>query len=73
MKFPLVALILIVFTPANFVKGADAKSPDQGEPAASLPPSAPVPAKRVVVWDGEQASKGAGWVNPKRFNWTADG
>ncbi|MEN9676291.1 MAG: hypothetical protein RIS76_2187 [Verrucomicrobiota bacterium] len=29
------------------------------------PPAASTPAKRVVVWDGEQAIKGAGWVNPK--------
>ena len=26
---------------------------------------APVSVKRVVVWDGEQANIGAGWVNPK--------
>jgi Carbohydrate binding domain (family 11) len=65
MHSPLVALTLIAFTAANVVSGADAKSPDQGEPAASLPPSAPASAKRVVVWDGEQASRGNGWVNPK--------
>ncbi len=64
MHFLLVALTLFVFTAANVSNGADAKSPDQGGPAASLPPSAPVSAKRVVVWDGEQASRGAGWVNP---------
>ena len=33
-------------------------------PAADVAGGTPVPVKRVVVWDGEQASKGAGWVNP---------
>ena len=31
--------------------------------AESAAPAAPV--KRLVVWDGEQATKGAGWANPK--------
>ena len=33
--------------------------------ADSAAPSASTPIKRVVVWDGEQATKGSGWVNPK--------
>ena len=33
--------------------------------AAAAAPSAAVPVKRLVVWDGEQANKGAGWANPK--------
>ncbi len=34
-------------------------------PAESAAPSASASPKRVVVWDGEQATKGSGWVNPK--------
>lgn len=33
--------------------------------ADSAAPSASTPVKRIVVWDGEQATKGSGWVNPK--------
>ncbi len=32
--------------------------------AAEAASGIPIPANRVVVWDGEQASLGAGWVNP---------
>jgi Carbohydrate binding domain (family 11) len=65
VKFPLVALTLIAFTAAKVASGDDAKSPGQAESAASSLPSAPAPAKRMVVWDGEQAVKGTGWTNPK--------
>ena len=38
----------------------------QAEPAAPSSPSPALPSvKRMVVWDGEQATKGAGWSNPK--------
>lgn len=33
--------------------------------AAAPAPPASAAARRVVVWDGEQARKGSGWVNPK--------
>ena len=33
-------------------------------PATSVPPTS-ASLKRLVVWDGEQAAKGAGWANPK--------
>ena len=33
--------------------------------ADSAAPSESTPVKCVVVWDGEQATKGSGWVNPK--------
>ncbi|MGB7760201.1 MAG: hypothetical protein WBL61_10245 [Bryobacteraceae bacterium] len=32
--------------------------------AAPADPTQPVPVKRIIVWDGEQANIGAGWVNP---------
>jgi hypothetical protein len=33
--------------------------------AAEVNGEMPVPLKSVVVWDGEKATKGAGWSNPK--------
>src|ERR1017187_4550219 len=63
MQSSLVALTLIAFTAAEAASGTDAKPPGQGEPAASSLPSAQASAKRGVVWDGEQVSKGTGWVN----------
>lgn len=65
MQSSLVALALIAFTAAEVASGDDAKPPGQAEPAASSLPSAQAWAKRVVVWDGEQAVKGTGWTNPK--------
>jgi hypothetical protein len=62
MRPSLMALTLIALSVA--VGRADSGT---NRPAATT--SSPSPAlasvKRVVVWDGEQASKGAGWVNPK--------
>ncbi len=36
-----------------------------GSHAADVGGEVLVPVKRLVVWDGEQATKGAGWSNPK--------
>jgi len=62
-KFPLVAFTLMAFAFAKIASGADSNPPSQGEPAAASLPSAHVSTNRVVVWDGEQAVKGTGWVN----------
>jgi hypothetical protein len=62
MHSPLISLAL--FTLSVAVVRADSGTNPPAATASS--PSQPLASvKRVVVWDGEQASKGAGWANPK--------
>jgi hypothetical protein len=57
-----ISLTLLILSVA--VVRADSGTTAPGA-AASLASPKLASVKRVVVWDGEQASKGAGWVNPK--------
>jgi hypothetical protein len=59
---PLIPLALLTVSVA-VVRGGSGTSPPVATASSPSQPLAPV--KRVVVWDGEQASKGAGWANPK--------
>ena len=55
--FSLIAITLFAIS-AAIVRG------DSGTDATTVSPSKSIAAaKRVVVWDGEKASKGAGWAN----------
>ena len=60
--FPLIALALITLNVA--VGRADSGGNTTDATHAPTSPAAAA-AKRVVVWDGEQETRGLGWASPK--------